>query len=177
MTKISEDIPESINEQENRYQLLFNEMTAGFAVHDIICNEKGIPIDYRFIEVNPAFEKFTGLSAKKITGKTLLEVLPQSESSWIERYGKVALTGEPIEFEAFSKELDKYYNVKAFCPQKGSFAVIFNDITEIVKNREEMNQRIDELELFYKATIDREKRIVELKDKVKELEERLNSIT
>jgi PAS domain S-box-containing protein len=117
-------------ESETRYRSLFTEMLEGFALHEIICDKEGKPIDYRFLSVNPAFERLTGLKAPEITGKTVLEVMPQTEASWIERYGKVAITGEPVTFENFAGELDRYYRVTAFCPQKGRFAVLFEDITE-----------------------------------------------
>jgi len=105
-------------------------MTSGFALHEIITNGSGEPIDYRFLEVNPAFEKLTGLRRDDVVGRTVLEVLPGIESVWIERYGEVALTGEPAEFEEYSGELDRHYVVRAYCPRKGQFAVIFSDVTE-----------------------------------------------
>ncbi|HBC87511.1 MAG TPA: hybrid sensor histidine kinase/response regulator [Lentisphaeria bacterium] len=111
-------------------------MMSGFALHEIICDEKGIPVDYRFISINEAFEKLTGLKAKDIVGKRVLEVIPNTEKYWIERYGKVALTGEPMQFEEYSSVIGKYYEVRAFCPGKGRFAVIFHDITERKKNEE-----------------------------------------
>lgn len=84
---------------EQNYRTLFHEMLDGFAFHDIICDEKGNPIDYRFIAVNPAFERMTGLKMKDIAGKTVLEIMPNTERHWIEIYGKVAITGEPAVFE------------------------------------------------------------------------------
>ena len=75
-----------------RYRLLFDTMLDGFALHEIICNEAGKPVDYRFLEINPAFERLTGLRAADLIGKTVLETMPDTESVWIERYGAVALT-------------------------------------------------------------------------------------
>ncbi|WP_045212945.1 sensor histidine kinase [Desulfonatronovibrio magnus] len=111
------------------FKLLFNEMLNGFALHEIICDDQGRPEDYRFLAVNPAFEKMTGLKRADILGRTVLEVLPALEKSWIERYGKVALTGEPDCFENYSGEHGKYFRVTAFSPDKGRFACIFEDIT------------------------------------------------
>lgn len=59
---------------------LFNTSEAGIALHEIIWNEEDVPVDYRFLEINPAFEKITGLSAKDIIGKRVTEVLPGVES-------------------------------------------------------------------------------------------------
>ncbi len=115
---------------ERKYKLLFKEMLNGFALHEIICDIDGKPVDYRFIEVNPAFELLTGISSKAIIGKTVKEVMPNIEQYWIERYGRVALTGEPDMFMNYASELEKYYEVLAYSPEKGTFAVIMNDVTE-----------------------------------------------
>ncbi|MGD8782406.1 MAG: PAS domain S-box protein [Ignavibacteria bacterium] len=124
-----------LQKQLNKYRLLFEQMTEGYALHEIICNEKGSPVDYKFIEVNSAFENLTGLKKEKIIGKTVKEVLPGIEEYWIERYGQVVLTGKPAEFEEYSKGLNKYFKVKAYRPEIGKFVVIFEDITGRKKTR------------------------------------------
>jgi PAS domain S-box-containing protein len=121
---------ESLRENEKKYSSLFSSMLEGVALHEIICDTSGNPVDYRFLDINPAFEKLTGLKKADIVGKTVLTILPTTEQFWIETYGKVALTGEPVAFENFSSALNKYYHVVAFCPQTNKVAVIFNDITE-----------------------------------------------
>ncbi|MCL4301117.1 MAG: PAS domain S-box protein [Anaerolineae bacterium] len=123
-------IEEAVREREEQYRLLFTEMLSAFALHEIITNEAGQPIDYRFISVNAAFEEMTGLPAKDIIGKTVREVIPGIEPSWIERYGRVALTGSSIQFEDYVHDIKKYFEVRAYCPKQGQFAVIFQDITE-----------------------------------------------
>ncbi len=115
---------------ENNYQTLFREMLEGFALHDIICDEAGVPVDYRFLTVNPSFERLTGLKAEAIVGRTVLEVLPGTEKYWIQTFGKVALTGEPVHFEKYAGRLNKYFEVTAFRPAPNQFACILNDTTE-----------------------------------------------
>jgi|GEM_PF-1216796 len=127
----------ALRETEERYRLLFQNLTAGFSLHEIILNDQDIPCDYRFLDVNPAFEKLTGLKSAEIVGKTVLQALPDTESYWIEIYGKVAKTGESIYFENFSKELDKHFAVTAYVPEPGKFATIFMDITDSKKAEEE----------------------------------------
>ena len=122
---------------EQNYQMLFREMLEGFALHEIIYNEAGQPVDYRFLAVNPAFERITGLRAESLIGKTVLEVLPATEPYWIEKYGRVALTGEPDTFENFSREVGRYFQVTAFRYAKNQFACIVSDITERRKADEE----------------------------------------
>lgn len=136
---------QSLRDSEERYRQLFNTMMNGFALHEIICNDAGDPMDYRFLEVNPAFERLTGLKADEIIGKTVLEVLPHTEHVWIERYGRVALTGEPVMFENIAEELGKYYHVTAYSPRRGLFAVIFEDVSE--RKRAEEERELIEIQL------------------------------
>lgn len=129
MTK-SDLAEKALNESERSQKLLFDGMGEGFAVHEIVVDAEGRPCDYRFLQVNPAFEKLTGLKATDILGKTVLEVLPGTEPAWIERYGRVALTGESAQFEDYSSALDRYFEVRAYAPEPGRFAVMFGDVAE-----------------------------------------------
>lgn len=117
-------------ESEKRYRSLFDKMQEGFALHEIICDASGIPYDYHFLEVNPAFEKLTGLRAEDIRGKRVLEIMPETEKVWVDTYGKVALNGEFAQFEDYSLVLNKYFHVVAFSPAPNQFATVFSDITE-----------------------------------------------
>ncbi|MDO8841994.1 PAS domain S-box protein, partial [Methanocalculus sp.] len=121
---------EYLRKSEERYRHLFSNLTSGFAVHEIVLGDDGLPSDYRFLEVNPAFEEMTGLKAEDLIGRTVLEVLPGTEPYWIEMYGRVAMTGESIHFEEYSREIQKYFTVSAYSPQPGLFATLFLDITE-----------------------------------------------
>lgn len=121
---------EALKQSEARFRSLFEEMTSGFALHEIVCDDSGEPVDYRFLEVNPAFESLTGMKAEELVGHTVLEVMPETEACWIERYGSVALTGEPVEFEEYSTSLGRWFEIKAYSPAPQCFAVLFKDTTE-----------------------------------------------
>ncbi|MEI6841411.1 MAG: PAS domain S-box protein, partial [Methanomicrobiales archaeon] len=116
--------------REKLFRTLFQEMLNGFAVHEIICDEFGKPLDYRFIDVNPAFERMTGLRRESLIGKTVLEVLPGIEPLWIERYGRVALTGSPDHFENYSGDLGRSFEVTVYQNAPYQFTTVISDITE-----------------------------------------------
>lgn len=143
---------------EEKYNDLFNNSLNGFALHEIVTNINGKPIDYIFLEVNNSFEKMTGLKAKNVIGRKVTEVIPGiSEEPFIEIYGKVALTGEPKRFEQFSAALGRHFEVAAFSPQKNQFVAVFTDITERKKAEETLRDHERKLrtiiehsnELFY----------------------------
>ena len=120
----------ALRESEERYHTLFSTMSEGFALHEILCDGDGRPCDYRFLDVNLAFERQTGLKAADLVGRTVREVLPGIEPIWIERYGRVALTGRPEQFEACSSSLGRWYDVRAYQTVPGRFAAVFTGITE-----------------------------------------------
>jgi PAS domain S-box-containing protein len=129
-----------LQRSEDRYRSLFAALQEGFALHEILCDEAGRPVDYRFIEVNPAFEQITGLRRADLLGKTVRTVLPATEDEWIERYGEVALTGKPLQLTSFSQALGRYYRVHAYCPAPRHFAVLITDVTDSIRAQEALTQ-------------------------------------
>ncbi|MDD5575000.1 MAG: MEDS domain-containing protein [Candidatus Omnitrophica bacterium] len=121
---------QELKEKEKRYRSLFDAMTEGFALHEIVCDDKGDPCDYRFLEINPAFENLTGLKRENVVGQLVSRVLPKNDPYWVRIYGKVALTGEPVHFENYSSPLKRHFEVFAYSPAPLQFAVLFVDITE-----------------------------------------------
>src|ERR1035438_8805942 len=125
-------------QSEERFHALFESMTEGFAFHEIVCDEAGKPCDLRYLAVNPAFERHTGLKAQEILGRTSLELFPDADPVWIERYGKVALTGEPARFEAWFGPLGRWFEVSAFRSEPGRFGTVLTDITARKRGEEQM---------------------------------------
>lgn len=123
---------------EKNFQILFLEMLEGFALQEIIRDSGGRVSDYRFLAVNPAFERMTGLKAGDIIGRTALEVLPDIEQHWIEDCGRVALTGTPAFFDRYSRALDRHFQITVFQPAPGQFACIYLDITERKRSEKEL---------------------------------------
>jgi PAS domain S-box-containing protein len=123
------EMEDELRRSEERYRSLFTAQLDAFALHEVILDQAGRPVDYRFLALNPAFERVLGMPAEKILNRRVLELLPNTEPHWIETYGKVALGGEPLRFENFSEALDRHFEVNAYSPQHGQFAVVFRDVT------------------------------------------------
>jgi len=137
---------EALRASQENYGILFREMQNGFAHSEIICNAQGHPINSRYLAVNPAFERITGRKAEDVVGKTILEVFPSLEPSWIETFGRVALTGEPAQFESQASEVGITFDVSAFCPAPNQYAYTFSDISERRKAENEIRRLHTELE-------------------------------
>lgn len=141
---ISQDFTERLNGERDlkaskeKYQMLFEKMINAFALHEIIYDEQGKPVNYRFLEVNPSFEQMSGLKSEDIIHKTILEVIPDIETYLLQSYEKVALTGEPINFENYSARLDKHFGISAYKPAQNQLACVLSDITDQKKSEELM---------------------------------------
>jgi PAS domain S-box-containing protein len=146
VVQIGSDITEqkyvlnALLESEEKYRLLFNTMQEAFALHEIICDRSGQPIDYRFIEVNPAFGKITNLKMEKVIGSTIRQLIGDVEPQWIENYGRVALSGVPAHFYGNLDHSGRLFEVSAFSPKYGQFACTYTDVTDRLKMQEDLRQ-------------------------------------
>ena len=116
---------------KERYRTLFKTMEDGFCVLEMIFDADNHPVDYRFLELNPAFEQHTGL--RQAAGKTARQMLPDLEEHWFEIYGRVALTGEPVRFENGSEVMNRWFEVYAFRlggDTSRKVALLFKDISD-----------------------------------------------
>ncbi|HSM81340.1 MAG TPA: PAS domain S-box protein [Nodosilinea sp.] len=119
---------------ETKYRALFNEIDEGYCIAEILLNDSGEPVDYRILEANPRFEQLTALSLEvALSGRTIREIAPELEEHWYQRYGHVALTGEPLRFEQQAAGWNRWYDVYAFRigePERRQIAILFNDISD-----------------------------------------------
>jgi PAS domain S-box-containing protein len=137
-----EQAKEALHESEEKYRTLFDSIDEGFCTIEVLFDGNDKPVDYRFLEVNPSFEKQTGIQNAR--GRRMREIAPLHEEHWFEIYGKIALTGEPIRFENLAAQLHRWYDVYAFRvgePQERKVAILFNDITE----RKRLERRVLEV--------------------------------
>lgn len=136
-----------VRESEERYRNLFDSIDQGFCVCEMIFDENDKPIDYRFLEVNPMFEKMTGISnSAALDGKTARQLVPNLEDRWVETYGRIALSGEPIRFVDGSEAMNRWFDVYGFRvgdEDSRKVALLFNNITERRKAEREREKLLE----------------------------------
>jgi two-component system CheB/CheR fusion protein len=138
---------EALRESELRYRSLFEKMDEGFCVVEMIYDAAGKPVDYRFVEANPAFEKHTGFHDG--LGKTIRELVPNHDEHWFEIYGRVARTGEPTRFENPAVAMGREYDVFAFPVGEEAnrrVGILFKDITNQKRAEEALREAYETLE-------------------------------
>lgn len=128
--RLLRETQEALRQSEQRYHSLFDAMTEGFAIHELIVDDKGVPCDFRFLEANAAFERLTGLKRDQIIGRLHNEMIPDDDPKWVQIYGEVVLSGKPVQFDNYSPGLRRHYEVSAYRTSPMHFAVIFMDITQ-----------------------------------------------
>ena len=146
---------DSLRRSEERYRTLFNTLIEGFCIIEMVFDGHGKAVDYRFMEVNPAFEKLTGLYDAQ--GKLMRELAADHEEHWFEIYGKVALTGEPAHFVNEARSLNHWYDVSAFRiggTESRKVAILFNDITESKRAEEAVRRSEGILKVVTESTED-----------------------
>ncbi len=139
-------VEEGMRRSEEKYRTLFESMLNGFAYCKILADENNQPIDFVYLEVNDAFERLTGLRKRDIIGKKVTDAIPgikEAHPELFNIYGKVALTGEPTQFDFYFEPLEIWLNISVYSPQRGYFVAIFDNITER-KQAEEALQASEE---------------------------------
>lgn len=135
---------EALHKSEEKYRTLFESIDEGFCIIEMLYNEGGQAVDYRFLEVNQSFERQTGL--KDVVGKSGKALMPGNEPYWLETYDKVAQTGRSIRFENYHEATERWYESyasRAGGAESRQVAVVFNDVTgrknagEILRESEE----------------------------------------
>jgi PAS domain S-box-containing protein len=122
-----------VRESEADYRALFENMNNGFALHKMVFDDQGKPVDFIFLTVNELFEEHTTLKREDIIGKRVTEILPGIENAkpdWIGLYGQLVTSGENFSFEHYTQATQRWSTVTAYRPKEGHFAVVFTDITE-----------------------------------------------
>lgn len=169
---------QALRDSEAKYRGLFESIDEGFCVIEVIFDDAGKAVDYRFLEVNPSFEALTGI--KDAPGKTMREIAPAHEEHWFEIFGRVALTGEPVRFENRAEQLGRWYDVHAQAhgrPGDRQVAILFSDISARKQAEEQLtraNRRLSFLSMAASGLLAAEDPVVFLSLLFQWLSERLD---
>jgi diguanylate cyclase (GGDEF)-like protein/PAS domain S-box-containing protein len=157
---IKQDITERVRaqhamaESEKRYRSLFENMLEGFAYCEMIFDDRGHPLDFVYLAVNGSFEKLTGL--KNVVGRRFSQVVPGGERSQpelLERYSRVALTGEPARFEIEVAGLGMWFSVSAYAAGNRCFIATFDNITERKRAEEALRQAEEKYRAIFEDAV------------------------
>jgi len=138
---------EALRESEREVKALFKSMINAFVLFESVFDDDGNFVSYRFVYINDAYERITGVTNDEVRGKTVHEVWPDTEASWIKAYGDVAMTGVPNNFDMYHGPTGKLYHCNVYRPgnTKNRFCVVFEDITERKQAEEEKRGLEDRL--------------------------------
>ncbi len=119
----------ALRASEERFRTILDTIEAAFAIVQVKFDADDRPVDYRFVEANPAFERQAGVNLR---GKWVTEFAPDLEQFWFDTYGRVAKTGEPADFESYAKTFERWFDVRAVRvgdPAERQIAIFFSDVT------------------------------------------------
>jgi len=121
---------EALRESEARFRTLFENMSEGVALHEVIYNEDGQAVNYRILSTNPAFERHTGLKPAQVQGQLASSAYGTGNAPYLETYARVARSGRPLVFDTYSPLMQRHYHISITSPKWGQFVTVFEDITE-----------------------------------------------
>jgi PAS domain S-box-containing protein len=133
-------VEEVLRASEELYRRLFETMQEHFSIMEVITDEQGRPVDYRFLDVNPALERYSGNSREQFVGRTHSDFMAagggDAEQKWFDIICRVGLTGNAESGENYAVSTGRWAQYYAFSPRQGKCAVISMDITEHKKAEE-----------------------------------------
>nr|WP_321230204.1 ATP-binding protein [uncultured Psychroserpens sp.] len=139
---------------ENHFHTIFDGITLGLALCELILDKHGNPKDYRFLKMNPAFEKQSGMKITSTIGKTVKDIYPDIEQSWIDRYGSTVINNKPIHFIDYNHNTNKTYSVNAHSFSENKFVMFFEDITELTKSKEDFIKSKQQYKQLFNSMIE-----------------------
>jgi PAS domain S-box-containing protein len=152
---------QALRESEEKLRSLYQSMSEGLALHEVVYDEKGEAVDYRILDVNPAFESLTGLERNQVVGNLASQTYASSPPPYLDIFAPVAQSGEPTAFESSYEPMGKHFAVSVFSPRKGQFATVFADISK----RKEAEQQLCLLNQVYELISHINEAIVRIGDR------------
>ncbi len=134
---------------EIRFYRLFQTMQEGVAIHRLLRDARGQPVDYQVLEVNKAYTRHTGIPAEKAVGQKASELYGSGQPPYFREYLDSLETGQPVSFEKYFEPLRRHFKVTAFPMGEDLFATVFEDITDRKKAEIELREREERYRLIF----------------------------
>ncbi len=142
-------VRKALQRSEERYRTLYSSMNEGVALHEVIYDDNNVLVDYEIIDVNSAYEEILGIRRKEVLGKKASELYGSGKAPYVEIYSKVAQTGNPAHFETYFGPMDKHFSISVFSPSKGTFATVFEDITDRKRSELKLKEREEQINAIF----------------------------
>ena len=114
----------------DRWRAMFDGMQEAFFLAEALRDGQGRVADFRFLEVNPAFERQSGMKEGDTLGHTLREMIPGVPSQIMDTFAQVVETGEPAQFEfAVPAPKDAWFEARARKDGGDRIMALFLDVT------------------------------------------------
>ena len=124
------DSRQKMENNEKKFFNLYSSMNEGVCLHKIVYESNNRPVNYRIIDVNPAYERILGIKSSEVCGRLATDVYQSTPPPYLDIYVKVAQTGKSASFETYYSPMEKYFQISVFSPEKDCFATVFSDITD-----------------------------------------------
>jgi len=145
---------EALKASEEKFRGLFNSMGEAVQFCELVFDEGGRPVDNIILDVNPAYEKHSGLTRDLVIGRRIKEMLPVVEQIWLDRYGEVVRTGKQQSFKEYNASLNMWFEVDASPASGNRFYAVFSDITERKKTEEALQKGEEKYRTLFNSAAD-----------------------
>lgn len=129
----------ALETSEEKYRRLFKDMVGGGMLMEIAArSNKGLISDLRILEVNTAFERFTGIPRDQAQGRCIRQIWPRTEKFWFDIVNQAVACGRPIQQAGYHRESDKHFLVSVFMLGGRRIAATFIDISASKKHEDDL---------------------------------------
>ncbi|MDJ0721760.1 MAG: PAS domain S-box protein [Desulfobacterales bacterium] len=133
---------DQLRHSREQFKRLFTHANVGIALHDIVCDPQGRPVDYILTDVNPAYTRILGLEYDAVVGRKASKIYGADKAPYLETFAAVAASGEAAAFETYYPPMERHFRVVVYRPRPGSFATIFDDITDRQRAAEKLRHSL-----------------------------------
>ncbi len=151
---------EKMENNEKQLRMVFENMTSGFLLFEVLFDKNGNPADHRLIDINAAVERQIKATRNEQFGKISKELVFKIPKKIADQLYHVAITGNPLHYERFNESMGRFYGIRAFSPQKGQFALLLDDITE----RKQIEEQLLQSKALLRSVVDSSKDLVWIVD-------------